>query len=344
MPQRLAPARPRQAGMTPTATGEGEAVAQETHEKIEGRAAEYRVIFRAMRLPGLPADIVIGRVRVNQTVGPVWTQQTEIRQNPGWTPVYDKTMRRVPVGDGADLTACVVPVTLPEGDLSRPMEAWQREVLAAAAILVSIFDERIAQEILAEDVVVFDESGEAVGGIDQATSVREFEPTNRVLQSHREVLSELADLDLSHPDPAFAAARWYLRAAQAGPTPDAIVFLWVALEALSAPANRRERRKRTDVQWVESAVREAGLDPDKLDPSVGRLANLRADVVHRGIEQPDLLREGYYRLEILARLLIRHRLGVRAGWPLNPNASSLRPPFRQLAERTRRLRKTRWSS
>jgi hypothetical protein len=331
--------------MTPSATSESEAVAAEpgTSEEVVGQQGEYRVIFRAMEVPGLPEDIAIGGVRISQTVGPVWTQRTSIRQNPGWKPVYDKKMQRIPVGDGEWLTTCVLPVTLP-GDLSRAVEAWHDEVLTAVAILVAMFDERLAQEAIADDIVIYDEAGEPVTGADRMMLVREFPPANRVLQRHRDALAEFESLDLSQPSATLAGARWYLRAAQAGPTPDAIVFLWVALEALSTPADQRERRKGTDVQWIESAVRDAGIDPDELDPSVGRLYGLRADVVHYGIEQPDLLREGFYMLEMLARLLIRHRLNLSVGWRLRPGESNLRTPFKQMAESAHRFRETRWQS
>jgi hypothetical protein len=49
-------------------------------------------------------------------------------------------------------------------------------------------------------------------------------------------------------------------------------------------------------------------------------------VVHKGIEQPELLYTGFYELEALARLLLRHRLGIAEGaWPLMPSESMLRP-------------------
>jgi hypothetical protein len=111
---------------------------------------------------------------------------------------------------------------------------------------------------------------------------------------------------------------------QSGPTPDAFVFLWIAMEALAPPTSKGDTR--SDVRRVEEALTEAGVALDQLELSIGRLAGLRADIVHKGIEQPELLHAGFYELEALARLLLRHRLGVVEGaWPLVPGDSMLRP-------------------
>jgi len=134
-----------------------------------------------------------------------------------------------------------------------------------------------------------------------------------------------------------------------GPVADAVVFLWIALEALAKPPygtklNKKEK-KRTDVGWVEMAVSGAGLNPDRVSPTIGRLAGLRAEVVHGGVEHPELLHEGYYALEQLVRLLIRHRLGISPlGWPLSPDHSNLRPPLRKIAELLHQRAETKWLS
>lgn len=117
------------------------------------RQGEYRVIFRAMRVPGFPDRIEVGGVQVSQAKGPVWTQRTDIRQSPGWRPVYDKNMRRFPVGQSEDLTVCAIHVRLDASLKSRDLEGWQSQAQAAAGIVVAMFDERIAQEQLAEVVL-----------------------------------------------------------------------------------------------------------------------------------------------------------------------------------------------
>jgi hypothetical protein len=102
------------------------------------------------------------------------------------------------------------------------------------------------------------------------------------------------------------------------------VFLWIAMEALAPPTGKGDNRPH--VRRVEDALAEAGLALDQLQLSIGRLAGLRAEVVHKGIEQPELLYTGFYELEALARLLLRHRLGIAEGaWPLMPSESMLRP-------------------
>lgn len=302
-----------------------------------------------MRVPGFPESLDIGRVQVVQTKGPIWTQRTDIRQNPSWRPVYDKEMRRFPVGDGFDLTVCILQVPLGEALSSADLEHWHAEAAAAAGVAAAILDERVAQERIAEDLIVFDDSGVPETAADHAVRVREFPPTNRMSRALRRDAARLAELDLSRPDAPHAAFRWYLRAAQEGPTPDAIVAFWIALEALAKPPYGTKLpsslRRRGDVEWVEVAARQAGADPDQLVPTIGKLAGLRAEIVHGGIERPELLGNGFYALEALTRMLIRHHLGLRAGWPLSPDQPSHRGPLGLLASLAReRFRKTRWAS
>jgi hypothetical protein len=61
-----------------------------------------------------------------------------------------------------------------------------------------------------------------------------------------------------------------------------------------------------------------------VDPSVGRVAT-----VHGGVESPALLRSGPYTLEVLVRILRRHRLDIGPlEWPVAPGGSNLRRPLR----------------
>lgn len=141
------------------------------------------------------------------------------------------------------------------------------------------------------------------------------------------MLEQLGSFDLAQERAELGAGRWYLRAVQSGPTPDAVVFLWIAMEALAPPTGKGDSRP--EVRRVEETLTEAGLALDQLELSVGRLAGLRADVVHKGMEQPELLYAGFYELEALARLPLRHRLGgVQGAWPLTPSDSTLRRGFR----------------
>lgn len=312
---------------------------------FEGRRGYFRLAFKAMAVPGFPDEVRVGAASISQTPGPIWTQRTHVLQRPGWRPVYVKDMDQglLEVGEGYHLTVCQLDVTIPR-DLAQALNVWRDEALGAVSVVVSLLDERVAQEELAEDLLVFDEAGlEAVAVVDQVTKLRKFPATTKVMRAHENAIATLADLDLSADDPRLAAGRWYLRAAQAGPTADSIVFLWITLEALGKPRDAKEAKSRTDVEWIKMAVRQAGLDPATVQPDIGRLAGLRADVVHRGIEEPPLMHEGFRALEQLARLLLRHRLGTGpCGWPLSPDENNLRSPLRQLMTVAHSFDKTEW--
>jgi hypothetical protein len=247
---------------------------------------------------------------------------------------------------GYKLTICTIAVTVPD-DLVVAMREWRDEALAALSFVVALLDERIAQEILAEDVLLFDDAGNPKGAADQVVQVRKFVPSQRVLEPHRQVLDGLRLQDPAASRPMVAAGRWYLRAAQSGVTPDAVVFLWIALEALTKPPYgtklTKPDKKLSDVDWVERGLQQAGLDPAKVEPSVGRLAGLRAEIVHGGVESPALLRDGYYTLEVLVRLLLRHQLGTGPfAWPVVPGTSNLKAPLARAAEALQRFPRTRW--
>jgi hypothetical protein len=310
-----------------------------------GRRAQYRMAFKSMPVPGLPDELQVGRVVMEQASGPVWTQRTHVLQKPGWRPTYLKHMDQdvLAVAAGYRLTVCTLDVTVPD-DLATAMREWRDEVLAAVGFVVAVLDERIAQEELAEDLLLFDERGEPVGAADHVQHVRAFPPTQRVLEEHRQVLAGLASADPRADDPVVAAARWYLRAAQGGVTPDGVAFLWIALEALSKPPyGTKSKKKMTDVRWIEQAVSEAGLDPQDVQPSIGRLHGLRSEVVHGGVESPALLREGYHVLEALTRLVLRHRLGTGPmAWPAFPDQPNLIGPLRNVSMLFRRFPRTKW--
>jgi hypothetical protein len=275
---------------------------------FEGRRAYYRLVCKGMLVPGLPDPVVLGNAVIAQADGPIRTQRTQVVQLPGWRPTFVKHMEHgVEVGHGCCVTVCQLDVVLP-CRMSASTRIWRDQALGALSLLVALFDERLAQEELAEDLLVFDEDGiDVVAALDYVPDLPTFRAVNRVLEEHCAVLAGLSGTDLGADDPKLAAGRWYLRAAQLGPTPDAIVFLWIALEALSRAGGKRRGKH---VALVERAVQEAGFDPAAIEPRVGRLAGLRADVVHRGMEQPAILREGYYMLEQLVRLLLRHAMGA----------------------------------
>jgi hypothetical protein len=153
-------------------------------------------------------------------------------------------------------------------------------------MLAALLDERVAQRELLEDLIVYDSTGSRPwASVDTGVRVRDFLPRNRVLTKQRQLLEQLASFDMSQERAELGAGRWYLRAVQSGPTPDAVVFLWIAMEALAPPTGKGDNRPH--VRRVEDALAEAGLALDQLQLSIGRLAGLRAEVVHKGIEQPE---------------------------------------------------------
>ena len=313
-----------------------------------GRRAQYRMALTSMPVPGLPDSLNVGRVGIQQAEGPVWTQRTHVLQKPGWRPTYVKHMDQdvIELAAGYSITVCTIDVVVP-ADLVTAMREWRDEVLAALGFVVAILDERIAQEVLADDLLLFDDAGEPIGVADLVQQVRTFTPTQRVLEEHRRVLADLASRDAGADDPLVAAARWYLRAAQGGETPDSVVFLWIALESLSKPRFgtklTKPQKKVSDVEWVEQALKEAGVDPNVIKPDIGRLAGLRAEIVHGGVESPALLEEGFRVLEALTRVLLRHRLATGPmGWPAVPSQPNLVSPLRELSILLSRFPRTKW--
>lgn len=225
---------------------------------VEGHPALFRLGFRAMEVPGFPDAVQLGEATLSQTPGPVRTQRTSIQQCPGWRPHFLKRMETVEVGGDSWLTICQLAVTIPR-DLTSAMPVWRDQALAATSTVVALLDERIAQEEVIEDLLVLDPAGQnVIAVVDHAERIRTFQAKNRMLPAHRAALAALAPLDLAQENPTLAAGRWYLRAAQAGPTPDSIVFLSIALEALSKPPYRtkltRPERKRSDVGWIKHAL------------------------------------------------------------------------------------------
>jgi hypothetical protein len=239
----------------------------------------------------------------------------------------------VKVGDGLVLTVCHLRVAIPSSEhISRHFEIWRDEVLAAIAAVAALLDDRLAQQEVLEDLIVFDAEGvEPLAMLDMSTRVRDFPPTKRATSAQHQGLRKLADWSSDAQTPSHVAARWYLRATGAGPTPDAIVYLWIALEAL-VPA--RSGGKSSDVKGVEDALRTAGADPSTWEPTIGRCAGLRARIVHHGEEQPEFLAEGFYALEAAVRILLRKELDILAeSWPPEVHVTNLKWPLSAIAER-----------
>jgi len=311
-------------------------------DTLDGASALFRIAYVGMPIKGLPDHFKCGSVIVSQEMGPIDTQSTYILQRPGWIPHFDKTMHRGPiaVGEGLALTVCVLPVTIPiDAHVGTAFDVWRDEVRAAIAMVAVMLDDRVAQQEVLEDLIVFnDDSTKPIGMLDMALRVRSFPSTKVISSAQRRGLAKLAKWESQAESPNHVAARWYLRATNAGPTPDAIVYLWIALEAL-APA--QGKGKSSDVRGVEELIKQAGADPSDWTPSVGRCAGIRAEIVHHGKEEPTLLLEGFYSLEAMVRFLLRYRLDIlEESWPLNVNKTNLTPPLGKIADRISRKART----
>lgn len=172
---------------------------------VVGHEGLYRMAFRAMEVAGFPDELRIGPARITQAAGPVWTQHTAVRQRPGWRPVYLKTMEHLPVGAGDWLTICQVSVTIPD-DLARAMGTWRDRALAAIALVAAVLDERVAQELLVEDFLIFDAHGrEVIRVLDHVEKLRKFHAANRMLEAHRAALAMIGkQFDLEEESPVIA--------------------------------------------------------------------------------------------------------------------------------------------
>lgn len=273
-----------------------------------------------MQVINLPDSFQVGNVRVENVSGPIETQRTTILQEAGFEPSFIKWMEHPKVGAGRPITVYSLDVILPD-DIMSATDAWRSEALAVAGFLAMFLDERLAQEELFEDVSVLDPNGTVLARLDVVPLVRTFEPTHPWLPEFEE---ELVRFEASQATPGLrAACRWYLRAVMAGPTADGFVLLWVAVEALlPAPGGARSRN---EVRAVEAALQRADpkLDPKAIDPTVGRMAGLRAQIVHQGVESNPTIKNAFYTLESLVRLLLRFKFSVAGGWPYFPSQPML---------------------
>lgn len=309
--------------------------ADEEVSRLVGRKGIYRLGFASMQVLNMPDQLFIGPIAVQNVVGPVQTQRTTVLQEPGFQPTFVKWMEHLGVGAERSLTIYSLDAVLPD-DVRSAFRLWRSEALAAAGYLAMMLDERVAQERVLEDFSVFTPSGEVRARVDVEALVRTFEPSHPWFPEFGRELDRFVKSD---KEPRLrAACRWYLRAATAGPTPDGFVLLWVAIEALiPAPGGGRARNQ---VRELETAIERAepGLDASSMiDPPIGRLAGLRAQIVHQGLESDPMINEGFYTLESLTRLILRHEFGVAQGWPYFPGEPMLKEPFLSTPRPTRTI-------
>lgn len=291
---------------------------------IPATSSVYRLGFRAGPVDGFEQGLRIGHVELHYVPGPVLTQRTEIRQRAGIELVFDKHMARgVEVGGGHWLTVAQIAGDVP-GDPAQHLLRCRPEAEAAIGLLASVLDERVALEEVFEDLIYLGDEGPLTAG-DMRSRLRHFLPY-RVTDTERTTLKDLDDVPVDETSAAGRAARWYLRAAQQGPTPNAIVELWVAIETLT-PGDRQSPKA------TVAALTQAGWDVTSQELSVGQLAGLRADIVHKGVDDAALITKGYYHLEAIARVLIRDAVRASSSWPAQTETNWLvAPPAAEVDE------------
>ena len=195
-------------------------------------------------------------MEIRQVDGPIASQFTEIDQEAGDELSFVKDQRRhVPVGAGLRLSICQVYLTAPENAdisswVSDQFGIYRDRALAAAGLLAAVFDERVVQREMFEDLVILDADGRGGdAGIDSRREVRRFRP--HLIDGP--VLTALDQLEKATIDEIAAvgvASRWYLRAVQDGPTPDAVAALWTAIEGLIGKRSNKAAGLKSALQGV----------------------------------------------------------------------------------------------
>lgn len=200
----------------------------------------YRLGLRATPVPNVPAVIEVGGVRVDIVEGPVLVQRTEMQQRPGTLPpTFDKYMVRELVGVGDHIAIFSIYETPVPESPDTAFLFWRQRAEAAAGALAAVLDERVVGVRLFEDAVLF--SGDSViGAMDRQERVRNFLPME-VTALDRPALDQLAGVDLGDGSAVARASRLYRRAASEGPTADAYVLMYVAMESLLEGPQPRKR-------------------------------------------------------------------------------------------------------
>lgn len=298
--------------------------------------AVYPLGLHALRVPGLPDALDVGEVAVRFVEGPIRVQQTEIRQRHGLPVVFDKAMARPELGAGELIAMFTIREAPVPADFEAAFLRWQAKAHAAAGMVAAVLDERVAGAELFEDVVLL-AGGAFVGAADMTGRVRTYLPFE-VGAGDAAALEQLADLSMAETSRAARAARLYRRAALEGPTADGYAMLWVAAEAFTTARTPSPNE-------LKQALREAGLNPEGMPVSVGRLIGLRGDIQHQGVEDHELLKPAFYEMEAIVRSLIRRDAGIRGGWwPASDNPAGFADPFKPMVAAYHDRGSTEWHS
>jgi hypothetical protein len=275
--------------------------------ELAADAVIYRLAHERIPVAGLPEQVAIGSVTIHFTAGPIVSQVTEMRQRPGWPPVFDKVMRRsVELAAGQPLTICEVASEFPE-DIGRAIGALRQQAINALGLVVAMLDERIAGDRVTEDLLLVSD-GTAVAAVDARLEVRRHMPFD-VEPGDRDALQQLTVLEPSSP--AGSAAGLLLAGLREGPTPRGVLGLWLAIDALVGS-------RRTDKLGTARMLADAGFDVEWLSMSLGRLVGVRGRIAHGVPVDEAEINDAFYDSEAVARALVRQTAGVTGGWPASP--------------------------
>jgi hypothetical protein len=123
----------------------------------QGDRALYRAIFRGMQVHGLPEKLTVAGVTMRFQLGPALVQKTDLSQRAGYPLVFDKSMSRgVLVGEGHWLTLVEVGIDSYANASKEAIANARQRAESAVAFVAAILDERLGQEMLAENMLIFD--------------------------------------------------------------------------------------------------------------------------------------------------------------------------------------------
>lgn len=305
-PELAEPQKAREYGMI--ATGSPEApIRPKAYSDYDGYQAYSRLVLAGSPLPDWTDAIEVGPALLAPRIGPVWAQTTYIVQPSSSVCDYSKVHHRLKVGHGRHLTIGLRGFIIDSEHIGKSMDSTRRDILGATGLFAAHTDERFAMDVLAENVLIVGAEGHVERVADMTRSVRDYSTTAYRIPAGNGVTN--------NPDATLGrAARWYLKGVQEGPTPEGIMWLCTGIETL-VPPTRGRRRRSFNATAISDALREAGDDASRFEPNIGRVCDLRGRVVHDGEEEPSELRPGFYVLEEICRLLIRHNFDLTTEWP-----------------------------
>lgn len=293
-----------------------ETAGEETHllqpTGLTGNSGIFRQVYLGSPLPCVD-ELTVDEVKIYSVVGPMEAREVYVQQLP--TPgllTWAEAHHQREVGIGTILIVADLPVTLSDESLGADMVAWSRRCQASMGLIAACLDERLAGQLLVENLIVLDESGEVVGVADHVVGIRNYGVDRTWSIDYQQALE-----GLEPSEAARSACRWFLRGVANGPSETGILNLATCIESLVNDPNAG--KPAFHVAAIREMYEAAGGSDGELPLSIGLCAGLRAEIVHKGTEDHDRLRAGWYSLERVARLLLRSKLEYNSPWPIDPS-------------------------